>query len=765
MRFKSVPPDNLMLRSTERRIVVRETSGFSKFLEAIYGDSEGYIALVTLDDDTHELSSQRWFHWPSEASMAAKYAALRDDEDLYCTVGLYSDKERTRDDLQAVSRVVYADLDTCHPDNLRVPPTISVQTSEDRWHGWWVLDEEVLLKDAAEASRRIYEAHKDQGVDRGWHVTKLLRVPGTTNRKYDEPHPVIATYSDQVYTLDTINDVYGDVTFDEAATLVSNKMPKPVTPGSKAFVALEQRLDSAGLTSLYLNPPAEGQSWSEMAYRLELDLFRKCDMTPQEVFSVMLEAACNKYNPENIADGAVTQTGVPIPKRRNHQEVLWREVLKAYAEHQATANIIVESSPGVRRPEKAQFLSVEERRFCAERPTFIDRYVEWVATRTDAAQTYSRTLGWILLSSVFAGRGYLPLKYNPRTELNLWALILGDTTRTRKTTAVNLMMYVLHRYEALSQMVIDIGSDATTEALTRVLADRDGQVSLMYNDEFNGYLAETMGKNYRAGTLEVMTKLYDGKVPQVLRNSKDAGNRKRARTVFNFVGVGIRAQTAEILTKRNFQSGFLARMLWSVADPPPRRKGSEDVAFADEDEVSRKYDTVMEDMVADLIRRVRKWPEDTPQAIRMDQAAINRYNKWAEEGMTLVENYHDSDILMPSFTRLGDSVLKAAALLAMYDQSDTITLAHLLPTLLQAESWFNDMVRMASEVSSSDFERRLNEVEAFIMSGENQTRLESSIRKKFSRFRPRDIEEIFLALVQSGRIKRLTGQKFQAMSV
>lgn len=737
--------------------MVVDVNEFERFFSLVYGTSKGYIDLVTKSEEG-VLDSERFFRWDEQKTTVSKYSALRAEEDLYCSVGLFSAEERTKDDPQAVARVVFADLDTCHPDNLRIPPTIIVETSPDRWHGWWVLDEEVPLKAASEAARRIYEAHKDKGVDRGWIASKLLRVPGTTNTKYDEPFEVRATYNDIVYTLDTINDVYGDVEIAPSAQSDGVK-PKPVS--RKERIELEKRLDAAGLTSLYLDKPKEGQSWSERAYKLELELFR-LGMTPREVFSLMLEAACNKYNPAFA--GEVTQTGVPIPKRRNPDEVLWQEVVKAHAEYQETANVIVDESINVRKRIPAQqFLSIEERKWVHENPSFIDHYVDWVASKTDASQTYSRSLGWLLLSIVFGARGYLPLRWG-RTELNLWVLILGDTTRTRKSTAKNLFMQCVHRFETQSGQVLDIGSDATGEALLKLLPEKDGTVSLLHVDEVNGWFNEMYGKNYRVGTLEKFTELYDGKVPVVLRATKEAGNTKRARTAFCFVGVGIRAETAEILTQKNFRSGFLARMLWSVADPPPRRPGSEDIEFEDDTTIARKFDPVMDDMVADLVRRVRKWPLTNPSAMKMTDEAKARYNRWAESAMQIVERHGDSDILSPSFKRLGDSVAKAAALLAMYDQADEIHEGHLLHALLQAESWFNDMVRMASEISSSDFERRLNEVEAFIMAGENQTRLESAIRRKFSRFRPRDMEEILTALKQSGRIKGLSGQKVQALA-
>lgn len=718
-----------------------------EFFNLVYGGSEGFVSLITRSEGSEAPDSERWFEFPRDLDFMAKYASLRSQEDLYCSVALFSDSIRTKEDKNAICRVVYADADTCAPENFRLPPSITVQTSTGHWHCWWVLDEEVSASAASEASHRISKAHAAQGCDNGWIQSKILRVPGTSNNKREVPEPVTAAYSGEVYTLDTINAVYADIELAPVVQL-NNKIPKPVSRDRLA--ELEIQLDDAGLSGLYLDRPEEGQSWSERLFRLELELFR-LGMTPQEVYSVARESSCNKYNPDFL-DGH-TQTGVPLARRQDPDGTLWNDVQKAQAEFISTEDIEVEYNLNEKTP-RAEFLSIDERKFNNENSTFVDTYVAWVKERTDSAETYQRSLAWMLLSSLFGGRGYLPLPWG-KTELNLWMLILGDTTRTRKTTAKSFYLRAIHAYEEQTGMSIDIGSDTTKEALTKELGKRDGLVSVLHRDEVVGMFREFFTKSYMTGVIETFTELYDGRVPVVLRATKDSGNKVRASTSFNFVGVGIRKQTAEVLTKSHFESGFLARMLWSVADPPKRKQGSENVRFVDEEEEKVfKYDAVLDGMIADLIRRLRRWNPEQPSAIRMDEAAIKRYDRWAEETMQFIEKYGDDDILLPSFNRMKDSVLKASALLAMYDQTATITLKHLLPALGQSELWFNDMVRMASEVSSSEFERRCDDVEIFINSGENSQRIESSVRKKFARLKPQEMDEVLKALTQQGRIRK-----------
>lgn len=721
---------------------------FGRFFDATYGESKGYAILVTMGDSDSP-DSARPFEWPKDRDFMVKYSGLRASEDLYYSTSLSATEDRSAE-TATVTHTVYADGDTCPPEALRLPPTRVVETSPGHWHYNWDLDEEVTAQEASDASRRIAYAHRDQGMDLGFARSKLLRVPGTSNTKYGEPVPVTIEWSDNVYTLDTINDVYGDI--ELAPQVVTNNLiPEVVSP--QRMAELEEELDRAGLSALYLERPHEGQSWSERLFKLELELFR-LGWTPQEVFSVAKESAANKFDPENA--GGLTQQGVKIPKRNDPEGYLWRDVQRAMGEWELTKDIRVDNTGLTKVIVRPDFLSIDERKYVLEHPSFIDEYTEWVAKRTDAAETYQRSLAWLLLSTIYGGRGYIPLRWNPRTDLNLWMLLLGDTTSTRKSTSKSFFLRAVHAYEDQTGEKLDIGSESTPEALVKVLGERDGRVSVLHKDEVVGMFKDLFLKSYMSGAVETMTELYDGTVPVVLRATKGQGNDKRARTVFNFLGVGIRKSSAETLTKSHFESGFLARMLWSVADPKPRQEGSEDLEYADEMTAADRamFDAEIVELLHPFFTNIRKFPASSPQEIRMDAAAQKRYNKWAEQGMKLAESYGDDGILVPSFQRMKTSIIKAASLLAMHDGTTTPTLKHLLPTLAQAELWFADMVRMAAEVSSSDFERRCDDIEGYIKSGKDGKQLEANTRKRFAKYKPAEFDEIVRALQAQGRVRR-----------
>ena len=711
------------------------------FLKAIYGQSVGHIAIAT-KGESGQIDSQRWVEWPAEAAFAEKYIEIRHNEDVYVSTAVFSGEQRTMGDTNAVARVVWADADTCPPDKFRVPPSIAVRTSQGRYHCWWLLDEEVPASRAAEVSQRIYHGHKDDGVDSGWNVSKLLRVPGTSNTKRGEPEDVvIESVTEDVYTLDTLEDVYSDVEISHVTGLDAD-MP----PVLEDLSALEDRIASTDFEHLYTDVPPEGVSWYKRLYKLELELFRE-GFTPQEVLSLAANAACNKY-----------------ARDKRTTDDLWKDVLKAAAEHEAEYDVPADMrnpAPQTRKP--AVFLDDKEREFVEEQDTFIKRYVEWVAGHTDSSETFQHTLAYQLLSCVYGDRAYLVSRHGA-VNLNLWALVLADSTVNRKSTARRLFLRALHAFEERLQGKIDVGNDTTSEALLKELAERDGLVSLLHTDEVNEFFRESYLKNYRVGTLGTFTDLYEGDVPVTLRATKGAGNRKRAKTVFNFLGVGIRSDTATVLTKANFESGFLARMLWSIADPPPARAVDEHLDLGDPEDYY-KYDEMLDDIVDDLFAGAGAWPsEGQPKApVRFEANASARLNKWAEDLASYVAYSLDEAGLNAAKDRLKWSVAKAATLLALHDGESAVGMRHLLPTLWQAERWASDMVRMYLEVSSSDFERSCAEVENYIACGKDRQQVESQIRRKFARLRPQQFDEVVDALRKQGRVRKVGDGKWEAL--
>ena len=124
------------------------------------------------------------------------------DEDLYFSPILYGQPRRKGDDEKALCRVVYSDADTFNPEGFRIPPTFTVETSAGRYHAYWVLSKWHSQSDVSRVSMKLSKAHP---IDASSGIaTKLLRVPESTNTKYEIPFMVTAEETGPVYTLDEI---------------------------------------------------------------------------------------------------------------------------------------------------------------------------------------------------------------------------------------------------------------------------------------------------------------------------------------------------------------------------------------------------------------------------------------------------------------------------------------------------------------------------------------------------------------------------------
>jgi len=559
----------------------------------------------------------------------------------------------------------------------------------------------------------------------------LMRVPGSTHGKTEEHHRVtIKETSGAVYSFAELDARYADVDIPDIVQVdIVERGPIPTK---------EQVLDQmpGELLDLFINGHTVTQKRSEARWYFETALFQ-AGFDREYVFAAVQYANGGKLD-KFTAQG-----------RENY---LWHEVCKAYSlVHGPQAPL---APLPVAEALEVSFLSDEERAWVEDHTTFIDQYVDWVKGRSPlSAETYQRSLAFLVLSCVYGNWAYLSPQFGPM-KLNLWFIVVGPTTATRKSTARNLALKLIERWEKRSGKTIDIGSDATSEALTKKLSERDGMVSLFHRDEFQGYLKEIYTKNYMSGMADELTNLYDGKVKTVLRNSKDAGNDKRAETVFNMLMMGIEDKIAAMLTTENFASGFLPRFLWSVADAPEWKAEDEWInQVTEEQEDAAGLDMVAAGFINEFELARRAWNSTTPKRILFTEEAWERWNKWKVDSKRFIRGLPNEQVMEPARDRMAFSILKASALLAIHERQKQVGVEQLLPVLEQAEMWFADMMRMADKIASSDFEAKADAIERMVaQAGGALPRKKVYSSTPFRGARVGEVDEHIRSLVAQGRI-------------
>lgn len=174
-----------------------------EFLVNIWGlEDRGLYALVVAQENPEgaDGGDDTWhtfgFKWPKGLNGAIKRIAGIEQSggNAYICPALYLKPIRERVHV-AGSHVLWMDSDGNAPktfDGPIPPPSIRVRTSGPRnIHHYWVLDEFVTDTHTIETGNRSITSFYD-GDEGCWDAARLLRPPGTTNRKNGLPVRVIS---------------------------------------------------------------------------------------------------------------------------------------------------------------------------------------------------------------------------------------------------------------------------------------------------------------------------------------------------------------------------------------------------------------------------------------------------------------------------------------------------------------------------------------------------------------------------------------------
>lgn len=164
-----------------------------RFFDAVFGSETGYLFISTKDrtkdSDWHDHS----FVYPLQLRETLAFVQKQDDagNDVYVAAQLYKEPNRRLSKNVKTCPSAWADLDTACPWGINPEPTVVLETSPGRWHGFWRAPMPMDPARAEEISRQIAYAHHREGADLGgWDLTQVLRIPGTRNHKY-EGNPVV----------------------------------------------------------------------------------------------------------------------------------------------------------------------------------------------------------------------------------------------------------------------------------------------------------------------------------------------------------------------------------------------------------------------------------------------------------------------------------------------------------------------------------------------------------------------------------------------
>ena len=137
---------------------------------------------------------------------------------------------------------------------------------------------------------------------------------------------------------------------------------------------------------------------------------------------------------------------------------------------------------------------------------FVREYVDYASRQTDAPYEYheSAALSLLAVATVQCRARLSP--YPAGLSTNLFTVLVGETTRSRKSTAQKIAGDIA---KAISPSSI-LPNRATPEALIKALAGRNGIATIWMPDEFGVSLADIYNRDFLSTLEELLLTLYGG---------------------------------------------------------------------------------------------------------------------------------------------------------------------------------------------------------------------------------------------------------------
>jgi hypothetical protein len=382
---------------------------------------------------------------------------------------------------------------------------------------------------------------------------------------------------------------------------------------------------------------------------------------------------------------------------------------------------------------------------------FVSEYVTYAAERTDAALEYHELGGLILLAmSTPAIRAQLA-PYPGGLPTNLYGIIIGESTVSRKSTAKALVQEIQACVDSASLLA----DQSSPEAFVEQLARRSRRTSLWSVDEFADSLDKIHHAKYMAGMKGLLLQVYGGGSYRAQRHSKRKGKgaaqtKEEDLDVIEEPHLSILGTATPGLFDRLEQGDVLSGLLprFAVVMPttkPPRRPFFQ---AAEDPQVSQAS------LVACLHRLLAWCPDGPRRAVTFQPAALQVIDAYAEQMEQRSGALEDTAKAM--LQRLVPMALKVAMLAACgrptVHQADglLVGLEDARAALHVIQRWEGYALAFAERIGENRFERDLRRCVRVV---EGRGRIPRRIIAKTVHLDKRTLDLVEATLVDRGVIK------------
>lgn len=755
-------------------------SQLQQFFERILPDDEGWVPIMSLGPGGG-LSRCQWYHWPSEAERMCEVVEKMSDKDVYWSPMLFhkpstlsSARHATKKNVKQLA-CVYADLDGLHPDDLFLEPTVLVKSSPEHYHAYWRLSDYRSQGnlDIEQLNRGVYQTHADTGVDRGWPLAKKLRVPGTMNTKpkYGLPTPVSVEFNDrESYSVREFTAAYSPASTPKVDLI----MEMPEIDQEDALKVLYDLKDSR-IMALYADDPLPSDDWSALMYSLECSLF-EAGVELADVFTVVQDAGCNKYKRDGRPDSDLWIQLQRDKARWDDDQEVQADLADAIAIEAINGESI--RIPRLQDERNGLFWSdvhlINSKYDDVPQNTVVDslaQYMNDMSSRTSKQFNYAAAMS--IISAVLGSDIRVRTSFGV-LSCNLYTLLLGRTTRDKKSTTASYVKHFLRRVGAEFNLDLIGPEDHTPEALAQFCGDKPGESLLVILDEVQDLFARAMRSgSYMDGEIGFLTKAYDGYIPSIARKQKGHEYRRETPFSLSILCMGILDQAAGSLKVEKIASGFVPRCLPVLPEPtefdPARTMNDFTILSSADNETLQRQDNAFNLNLQLLLRAKHYWRqerealepftvegEDARALIAFDAKALDRICDAGNMCAVLADQHPlYSEYLVPCVERLGLSMLRMAALIAAAEQQTVVRLRHAVKAIQLAEIHLKAFEAFVACAADSDISKDVAQIEAFLAAQPNKTATKNAVLGHLLRKidSTRRADEIIDAGARMGRIR------------
>jgi len=683
------------------------------FLQTVLWDGEGYLHLATKRAEDGVWKNV-WYGWPDDAAPIIEWCMeqLR-GHNLYFSPTLYTEPNAKKQFANEVQISCWCDLDEALPSQFTdvVRPPVQMETSVGRWQAFWPLDQLTPTETVEEINKRIARSLTGRpDTEAGWATGKMMRLPYTWNykRSIDNPWQIRLPLSTEQRAQIALFAALPEV---EESKIHGSLLPPDVSElphGGDADELLAGRRLTPESYELIHRPPVT-DDWSRAFWLLLCNLFEE-GFTAREVFVIAMAAKCNKFVRDKRPP-ANTWIDVLRAERRYNEQLGTITRMPTITVGSQNGNGAHEEEHEVVGP--PEFLNAQEVEQVRQRNSFVQRYADWACKQTDAPRTYHEAWGFLLLSCVLAGNLRISTSFGMLPP-NLWLMVLADTTLTRKSTAEAMATRLILE---VNQDII-VANDLSMEGLLSSLALRSREPSLLSRDEITGLVDGMAKKDYMAGMLEALCKLYDGSgIKRVLRS----GTIDVRDPIFLFYGGGLFTKMQSILTDEHVTSGFIPRFLVITAetrheDRRPLGRWSPDLAGEQEAlvrhliELSARYTPPVPTISIGGVTTLQTRPNIVAD---LTDEAWETYNKIEAAYVEMALHSQRTDLNVPTMDRFSKHLLKLSALAAADRTAPTgllldVTKDDVLYALSYMQEWAPMVLRLLAGMGRTSQERMID---------------------------------------------------------